>query len=136
MLQVYGSNYFQIVKERKYAPAEDKKGLLLMYTKQDCPKCEWNEAYFDTLAQEMGSADFIFAKMDLDKNLPPPEVKQFVLPDNPEANMLQFLAILPDGGAIKRFQKEDDSYEEIVKFFESARYLLNIYRGPQAKNEL
>lgn len=74
-----------------------------MYTKQDCPKCEWNEAYFDTLAQEMGSADFIFAKMDLDKNLPPPEVKQFVLPDNSEANMLQFLAILPDGGAIKRF---------------------------------
>jgi hypothetical protein len=47
---VYGSNFINLVKDRKYAPAEEYKGLILLFTKQNCPKCEWTEAYFDRLA--------------------------------------------------------------------------------------
>ncbi len=58
ILRVYGSNFIPLVKELKYAPKEDVKGLILMFTKQNCPKCDWTEAYFDRLAQEFGGEDF------------------------------------------------------------------------------
>jgi len=58
ILQVYGSNFVSIVKERKFSATEERKGLILMFTRQNCPKCEWTEAYFDRLAEEFGSDDF------------------------------------------------------------------------------
>jgi thiol-disulfide isomerase/thioredoxin len=66
------------VRERKYAPEDANKALILMFTKQDCPKCEWNEAYFDRLAKEFANDDFVFGKMDLDKNYPTSDLRQFL----------------------------------------------------------
>ena len=43
--------------------------------------------------------------------------------------MLQFLAVLPDGGTINKFQKDGDTYEQLKKFIDSAKYLVNLYRG-------
>jgi len=37
ILRVYGSNFITLVKDRKYAPAGTMKGLILMFTKQNCP---------------------------------------------------------------------------------------------------
>jgi thiol-disulfide isomerase/thioredoxin len=126
ILQVYGSNFISIVRERKYAPADANKALILMFTKQDCPKCEWNEAYFDRLAKEFATDDFVFAKMDLDKNYPTSDLRQFLYNYGSDEPMLQFLAVLPDGGTVNRFQKEAESYEELTKFIESAKYLVNL----------
>ena len=50
VLQVYGSNFISIVKERKFLEKNPHKALCLMFTKEDCPKCDWNEAFFDMLA--------------------------------------------------------------------------------------
>lgn len=102
ILRVYGSNFISLVKELKYAPSGDFKSLILMFTKQNCPKCEWLEAYFDQLSLEFGSdPDFQFAIMDVDQNSPTSDLKQFLY--NDDEPMLQFLAVLPDGGSLKRF---------------------------------
>ena len=101
-----------------------------MFTKQDCPKCEWNEAYFERLAIEFENDDFVFGKMDLDKNYPTSELREFLYTKEDEP-MLQFLAVLPDGGTVNRFQKEGDTYEELKKFIESAKYLVKLYRGDE-----
>jgi thiol-disulfide isomerase/thioredoxin len=47
ILHVYGSNFISLVKERNYASPDEVKGLILMFTKKDCPACDWTEAYFD-----------------------------------------------------------------------------------------
>jgi thiol-disulfide isomerase/thioredoxin len=122
ILRVYGSNFISLVKERKYAAPEELKGLILMFTKKECPSCEWTEAYFERLAQEFQGDDFQFALMDVDENQPTPDLRQFLF--NPQEPMLQFLAVLPDGGHIKRFQKENDTYEKLSEFVENARYLV------------
>jgi hypothetical protein len=49
--------------------------------------------------------------------------------------MLQFLAVLPDGGTVNRFQKEAESYEELTKFIESAKYLLNLNKPQHIATE-
>ena len=72
---MYGSNFISIVKVRKFAPLGSHKALILMFTKQDCPKCEWNEAYFERIAKEYENGDFVFGKMDLDKNYPTSELR-------------------------------------------------------------
>ena len=122
ILRVYGSNFISLVKERKYAPAEELKGLILLFTKQNCAKCEWTEAYFDRLAQEFGGEDFQFAIMDVDENSPTADLRQFLYNENEP--MLQFLAVLPDGGNIKKFQKESDTYEKLQEFIENVKYLV------------
>ena len=38
--------------------------------------------------------------------------------------MLQFIAVLPDGGRINRFQKEDDTYEDLYNFVQNIKYLV------------
>ena len=78
ILRVYGSNFISLVKERKYAPAEELKGLLLFFSKQNCPKCEWTEAFFERLAQESGDDDFQFAIMDVDENYPTADLRKFL----------------------------------------------------------
>jgi len=35
--------------------------------------------------------------------------------------MLQFIAFLPDGGNIRRFQKEGENYQDIYDFVDRAR---------------
>jgi len=122
ILRVYGSNFIKLVKERNYAPAESMKGLILMFTKSNCPQCDWTEAYFDRLAAEFGEEDFQFAIMDVDQNSPTSDIKQFL--NNPEEPMLQFLAVLPDGGRINRFMKEDDTYEDLQSFISNIKYLV------------
>ncbi len=39
ILRVYGSNFISLVKERKYADPDELKGLILMFTKKECPSC-------------------------------------------------------------------------------------------------
>lgn len=58
ILSVYGSNFISLVKDRKYAQPGTMKGLILMFTKQNCPQCDWTEAYFDRLSAEFGEEDF------------------------------------------------------------------------------
>jgi thiol-disulfide isomerase/thioredoxin len=130
ILHVYGSNFINLVKDRKYAPAEDYKGLILLFTKQNCPKCEWTEAYFDRLAQEFGSEDFQFAIMNVDKNYPTSDLRQFLYNENEP--MLQFLAVLPDGGQIKKFQKENDTFEKLQEFIENVKYLVRYQKTEAA----
>ena len=48
--------------------------------------------------------------------------------------MLQFLAVLPDGGNIKKFQKESDTYEKLQEFIENVKYLVR-YQKAQAAGE-
>jgi thiol-disulfide isomerase/thioredoxin len=126
ILRVYGSNFITLVKERKYAPTESMKGLILMFTRSNCPQCDWTEAYFDRLAAEFGEEDFQFAIMDVDQNSPTADVKQFLM--NPDEPMLQFLAVLPDGGRINRFQKENDTYEDLQSFVQNIKYLVVHYK--------
>lgn len=132
ILQVYGSNFKTLVKDRRYAPADEQKGLLLFFSKADCPKCEWNEAYFERLAQDDNFKDFVFAKMDIDKNYPTSDYRDFLYNTNEEQPMLQFLAVLPDGGTLNRFQKDNESYDDLVTFLESTKYLLNLQKTPKA----
>lgn len=101
ILRVYGSNFISLVKDRKYAQPGTMRGLILMFTKQNCPQCDWTEAYFDRLSAEFGEEDFQFAIMDVDQNSPTYDIKQFF--NSPNDAMLQFLAVLPDGASIKRF---------------------------------
>jgi thiol-disulfide isomerase/thioredoxin len=129
-LRVYGSNFISLVKERKYAEPEELKGLILMFTKKDCHACDWLEAYFDRVAQEYQGDDFQFAIMDVDENQPTPDLRQFLY--NDQEPMLQFLAVLPDGGNIKRFQKENDTYDRLAEFVENVRYLVREQKS-QAK---
>ena len=81
ILQVYGSNFISVVNERKYAPVDEKKGLLLMFLKQDCPRCAWSEAFFDRLFKLIGNETFIFAKMDIDKNYPTSDLRKHIYPE-------------------------------------------------------
>lgn len=76
------------MKDRKFAPADSHKALILMFTKADCPRCEWNEAYFDQLSKEFANDDFIFGKMDIDKNYPTADFRQFLYPSKEEDPML------------------------------------------------
>jgi thioredoxin-related protein len=87
ILQIYGSNFINIVKERKWAPAnETEKGLLLFFTQSDCPKCDWNEAYFEKLAmEEVFNSTFVFARMDIDKNSPTHDLHPFLYINNNDA---------------------------------------------------
>lgn len=127
VLQVYGSNFVTLVKERRYAPAEEEKALLIFFTKADCSKCDWNEGYFLKLVEdETLQEDFVFAKMDLDKNYPSSDyIKYFYnLPE--DEPMLQFLAVLPDGGTLTRFQIEGETFEAIHEFVERVKYLLSL----------
>lgn len=123
ILRVFGSNFISLVKDRKYASPGTMKGLILMFTKQNCPQCDWTEAYFDRLVAEFGEEDFQFAIMDVDQNSPTSDVKQF-LSGNADEPVLQFLAVLPDGGRINRFQKENDSYEDLQGFVQNIKYLV------------
>lgn len=75
ILRVYGSNFISLVKDRKYAQPGTMKGLILMFTKQNCPQCDWTEAYFDRLSAEFGEEDFQFAIMDIDQNSPTYDIK-------------------------------------------------------------
>ncbi len=102
-----------------------------MFTKKDCPACDWTEAYFDQLAQEFHGEDFQFAIMNVDENWPTPDLRQFLFRE--KEPMLQFLAVLPDGGHLKRFEKEKDSYEKIQEFLENIRYLVREQKA-QAKS--
>jgi thiol-disulfide isomerase/thioredoxin len=136
ILKVYGSNFISLVKELNYAPAKEMKGLILFFTRQNCPKCEWLEAYFDQLVTEFSSdtnkdKDFQFAIMDVDQNSPTSDLKQFLSVDSSEP-LLQFLAVLPDGGTLKRFQKENDSYEKLQEFVENVRYLVKYQNAQEA----
>jgi hypothetical protein len=65
--------------------------------------------------------------MDVDKNHPTADLKQFLFNDN-DGMMLQFLVVLPDGGSVKRFQKERDTYDDLKKFVENTRYLIKHYK--------
>ena len=130
ILHVYGSNFINLVKDRKYAPPEEHKGLIIMFTKQNCPTCEWTEGYFDRLAQEFGSEDFQFAIMNVDKNFPTSDLRQFLY--NESEPMLQFLAVLPDGGQIKKFQKESDTFEKLQEFIENVKYLVRYQKTEAA----
>ena len=86
ILQVYGSNFIDIVKELKWADS-DVKGLILFFTKSDCPKCEWNEAYFEKLAmEEIFNSTFVFARMDIDKNRATPDYEGFFRKEVTEEN--------------------------------------------------
>lgn len=79
ILQIYGSNFISIVKDRKWAPAEEEKGLLLFFTKANCDKCDWNEAYFEKLLmEEIFNSTFVFARMDIDKNRPTYEFNEYL----------------------------------------------------------
>lgn len=49
-----------------------------MFTKKDCPQCEWNEAYFERLNEDFADGDFVFAKMDIDNNYPTSDLRQFL----------------------------------------------------------
>ena len=60
--------------------------------------------------------------MDIDQNSPTYDIKQFF--NNPNEAMLQFLAVLPDGASIKRFQKENDTYEDLQGFVQNIKYLV------------
>ena len=71
-----------------------------MFTKQDCPKCDWTEAYFDQFATEY-STHFVFAIMNVDKNYPTSDIREFVYGESD--SMMQFLIVLPDGGTLNRF---------------------------------
>ena len=111
-----------------------------MFTKQNCPECDWTEAYFDRLSAEFGEEDFQFAIMDIDHNSPTYEIKQFL--NNPNEPMLQFLAVLPDGASIKRFQKESDAYEDLQGFVQNIKYLVihqkkeaGLYKEPEVALE-
>jgi hypothetical protein len=59
-----------------------------MFTKDDCHKCEWNEAYFDRLAKEELNKDFVFAKMDISKNYPTSDLRRFLVDRKPGEAML------------------------------------------------
>lgn len=37
--------------------------------------------------------------------------------------------MLPDGGTISRFQKENETYEELLKFIERAKQIIKLYKG-------
>lgn len=102
ILQVYGSNFIQIVKERSYLQEHPGKALLLMFTKDHCPKCDWDEAFFDKLAAEERGY-FLFAKMNIDKNFVTSDYRPHLYDLKDGKPMLQYLAILPDGAQIKRF---------------------------------
>ena len=60
--------------------------------------------------------------MDVDENSPTADLRQFLYNENEP--MLQFLAVLPDGGNIKKFQKESDTYEKLQEFIENVKYLV------------
>ena len=96
-----------------------------MFTKQDCPKCDWTEAYFDQFATEY-STHFVFAIMNVDKNYPTSDIREFVYGESD--SMMQFLIVLPDGGTLNRFQKEGDTYEDLKKFLDNAQYLVHLYQ--------
>ncbi len=56
--------------------------------------------------------------------------------------MLQFLAVLPDGASIKRFQKENDTYEDLQAFVQNIKYLVihqkkeaGLYKEPEVEKE-
>ena len=61
--------------------------------------------------------------MDIDKNSPTSDIKQFFT--NPNEPMLQFLAVLPDGASIKRFQKENDTQGDLQGFVQNIKYLVS-----------
>jgi hypothetical protein len=60
--------------------------------------------------------------MDVDENYPTSDLRKFLY--NEDEPMLQILAVLPDGGNIKRFAKENDTYEKIQDFYETVKYLV------------
>ncbi len=70
--------------------------------------------------------------MDVDQNYPTSDLRQFLYNENEP--MLQFLAVLPDGGNIKKFQKESDTYEKLKEFIENVKYLVR-YQKTQADGE-
>jgi hypothetical protein len=79
--------------------------------------------------------------MDVDQNSPTSDVKQF-LTGNSDEPVLQFLAVLPDGGRINRFQKENDTYEDLQGFVQNIKYLVihqkkeaGLYKEPVVANE-
>jgi hypothetical protein len=74
--------------------------------------------------------------MDLSHNYPTSDLRQFLYPTEGEA-MMQFLAVLPDGGTVNRFQKDNESYEDLKNFIESAKYVINLTKPKQeaAKSE-
>lgn len=65
--------------------------------------------------------------MDIDKNQPTHEYNEYLYFQETDAEetspktMLQFIAFLPDGGNIRRFQKEGETYEDIHDFVDRAR---------------
>ena len=74
ILQTYGSNFISIVKERSFLAQHPGKGLLLKFTKDNCPKCDWNEVFFERLAEEERGF-FVFAIMNIDKNYVTPDYR-------------------------------------------------------------
>ena len=73
------------------------------------------------------ASSFVFARMDIDKNRPTHEFSEYlyIQPSETEEatprTMLQFIAFLPDGGNIRRFQKEGENYQDIYDFVDRAR---------------
>ena len=60
--------------------------------------------------------------MDVEKNYPTSDLRQFLY--NEDEPTLQILAVLPDGGQIKKFEKESDTYEKFQEFVENVKYLV------------
>jgi hypothetical protein len=80
-LQVYGSNFVDLVKTTWFKP----KKLIIQFVRDDCSVCEWAEAFFDQIAQELKDYEgFVFARMDVSQNLPTADFQQFVDGKNPE----------------------------------------------------
>jgi hypothetical protein len=68
--------------------------------------------------------------MNVEKNYPTSDLRQFLYNENEP--MLQFLAVLPDGGHIKKFQKENDTFEKLQEFIENVKYLVRYQKTEAA----
>lgn len=98
-----------------------------MFTKDYCPKCDWDEAFFDKLASEERGY-FLFAKMNVDKNLVTADYRPHLYDLKDGKPMLQYLVILPDGAQLKRFQKDRETYDEFTQWTETVEYLIQAKR--------
>jgi hypothetical protein len=77
ILRVYGSNFISLVKDRKYTKPGTMRGLILLFTKQNSSQFNSTEAYLGQLSKEYGEEDFQFAIMDIIRNSPTYDIKQF-----------------------------------------------------------